>query len=75
MNASFVCPACHAESHHPDDVRNGYCGACHDFTGIVPYTDWTDAEWLMVIKTYPPGTDTGLGEAAVWRWRKEHPDG
>jgi hypothetical protein len=30
---SFVCPACQAESWHPEDVRQGYCGACHDFTG------------------------------------------
>lgn len=30
---SFTCPACGAVSHHPMDVRYGYCGRCHDFTG------------------------------------------
>jgi hypothetical protein len=31
--ASFTCPACGRTSHHPEDIRNGYCGACHAFTG------------------------------------------
>jgi len=30
---SFTCPRCGRTSHHPDDVREGYCGACHDWTG------------------------------------------
>lgn len=30
----FTCPKCLAVSHHPEDVRQGYCGRCHDFTGI-----------------------------------------
>lgn len=29
----FTCPACKATSHHPDDLRYGYCGRCKDFTG------------------------------------------
>jgi hypothetical protein len=29
---SFTCPRCGRTSHHPDDVREGYCGACHDWT-------------------------------------------
>ena len=29
---SFTCPACGMTSHHPDDARYGYCGACHAFT-------------------------------------------
>lgn len=28
----FTCPRCGAESWHPEDARNGYCGRCHDFT-------------------------------------------
>jgi ribosomal protein S27AE len=32
--ASFTCPRCGRTSHHPDDVRERYCGACHDWTGI-----------------------------------------
>lgn len=34
---SFTCPECGSVSHNPDDVRNGYCGHCHDWTG--------EAEW------------------------------
>lgn len=30
---SFTCPACGMTSHNPDDVAQGYCGNCHDFTG------------------------------------------
>lgn len=33
MPESFSCPRCGAESHHPDDVENGYCGSCRDYTG------------------------------------------
>jgi len=29
----FVCPRCAATSAWPDDEREGYCGACHDWTG------------------------------------------
>jgi hypothetical protein len=32
----FTCPRCGRTSHHPDDVREGYCGACHDWTGAQP---------------------------------------
>lgn len=32
MTASFSCPRCGAVSHHPDDVAQGYCGRCHDWT-------------------------------------------
>jgi hypothetical protein len=30
----FTCPRCGRTSHHPDDAREGYCGACHDWTGL-----------------------------------------
>jgi hypothetical protein len=29
---TFVCPRCGMTSAHPDDWRQGYCGACHDWT-------------------------------------------
>lgn len=29
---SITCPVCRRTSHNPNDVREGYCGACHDFT-------------------------------------------
>jgi hypothetical protein len=29
----FTCPECGATSHHPDDIKYGYCATCHAFTG------------------------------------------
>lgn len=31
----FTCPRCTRTSHHPDDKRYGYCGACHTYTGAL----------------------------------------
>lgn len=28
---TVTCPRCRATSAHPEDVRSGYCGACHTF--------------------------------------------
>lgn len=37
---SITCPRCRRTSWHPEDVRQGYCGACHAFTspsgGVAP---------------------------------------
>jgi ribosomal protein L37E len=30
---SFTCPRCGRVSFHPMDLQEGYCGACHDWTG------------------------------------------
>jgi hypothetical protein len=30
---SYTCPQCGRTSQAPRDERDGYCGACHDFTG------------------------------------------
>lgn len=29
----FRCPKCNKVSHNPNDKREGYCGACHAYTG------------------------------------------
>lgn len=29
----FTCPCCGRTSHNPHDTEQGYCGACHWFTG------------------------------------------
>lgn len=29
---SFTCPRCQRTSYHPEDIRQGYCGNCHDWT-------------------------------------------
>lgn len=31
--ATFTCPKCGAVSYNPNDIREGYCGRCHEFTG------------------------------------------
>ena len=31
--SSFTCPRCGRTSWNPNDVREGYCGACHSWTG------------------------------------------
>lgn len=30
---TFTCPRCHAVTFNPVDVREKYCGSCHDWTG------------------------------------------
>lgn len=29
---SFTCPRCGMTSYNPNDIREGYCGNCHDWT-------------------------------------------
>lgn len=36
---SRVCPNCGRTSHHPEDVRQRYCGACHAFHLAGPVSD------------------------------------
>jgi hypothetical protein len=33
---SVTCPRCGWTSYHPKDVAEGYCSACHDWTGATP---------------------------------------
>lgn len=35
MTLTIVCPRCTRASSNPNDVREGYCGACHAWTGRV----------------------------------------
>lgn len=30
---AYTCPRCGRTSRHPEDARQGYCGACRDWTG------------------------------------------
>lgn len=30
---SITCPVCAMTSYNPNDIREGYCGNCHAFTG------------------------------------------
>jgi len=31
MSTSITCPQCGRTSHNPNDVREKYCGACHQY--------------------------------------------
>lgn len=31
---SITCPRCGFTSYHPKDIAEGYCGQCHDWTGV-----------------------------------------
>lgn len=33
--SSFTCPQCLRTSRHPEDVKNRYCGACHEFMDLI----------------------------------------
>lgn len=39
MRPHFTCPCCGTTSYHPDDVLEGYCGVCHDFTRDAKLTE------------------------------------
>lgn len=55
LGDSFTCPRCGMTSHNPDDVREGYCGNCHDWTRPVgtladpasPISRWVRGEPLF----------------------------
>lgn len=32
---SITCPRCKRTSYNPNDIREGYCGNCHDWTTLV----------------------------------------
>ncbi|MFD9445493.1 hypothetical protein ACFWBR_42390 [Streptomyces sp. NPDC060006] len=33
LRPTFTCPRCTRTSHHPMDLRYGWCGHCSDYTG------------------------------------------
>lgn len=33
---SITCPRCGMTSYNPNDIREGYCGHCHDWTRVSP---------------------------------------
>ena len=39
MTDSITCPVCGRTSYHPQDVKEGYCGNCHDWTSA-PTCSW-----------------------------------
>lgn len=39
--------------------------------GPVNHKEWTDDEWLRVLREFLPGTKVTVAEEAVGRWREE----
>jgi hypothetical protein len=37
---SVTCPRCGAISYSPHDISEGYCGSCHDWTGLDREVTW-----------------------------------
>lgn len=56
-------------SQHPEAIKYGYCPACQTYTSAVPFAEFTDEEWLDVLKIYGPDIDVMLVEAYVFRCR------
>lgn len=87
---AFTCPRCGRTSHSPDDEREGYCGACHDWTGhdsrlrLRLYVDaqLADETWLDVatIKSaimtliYRAATDIADERGLLWLIELHDPD-
>ena len=68
MADSFTCPRCGRTSHHPDDVREGYCGACRDWTrGEItgPLADVVAAAMGVVMTVDPAAPAVRLLEHAL----------
>lgn len=36
---TFTCPKCGMVSHNPNDLKEGYCGACHAYTAAYRIRD------------------------------------
>lgn len=34
MDHSITCPFCGVTSHNPNDIENGWCGACNEYTSL-----------------------------------------
>lgn len=60
---SFTCPRCSRTSHSPDDERQGYCGACHAFTGSLALS-----MWQFVASSPGPFGHVEVNPAAVARY-------
>lgn len=64
---SITCPECGLTSHHPEDVAQGYCGACSWWTsdpvlGRCPVPGSTE-----------PGTQARTGLGWMERWLRQEP--
>jgi hypothetical protein len=48
-DGGITCPRCGMTSHNPNDIAEGYCGNCHDWTGpVLPTYEVADHLGRMV---------------------------
>lgn len=83
---SFTCPRCGARSHHPDDVDQGYCGRCHDWTApraaermmlgglLAEIRDMDDGQLLFFLGCIAPHAGPALIRSALAAARRYMPD-
>lgn len=69
---SITCPKCQRTSCNPNDIREGYCGNCHDWTGP---SQWERAHqgpqpgvYLITVEL-PPDTDPDKWYALMSAYR------
>lgn len=88
MADSITCPDCKWTSHSPRDIQEGYCGSCHNWTGVGSDPDWLakhigDRMWsaaeLKRLPTIVVGQDADLKvsqpDLKVWLSRMTPADG
>lgn len=71
---SYTCPVCRSVSYNPNDVEQGYCGKCHDFTRLTGELvevrpGLTMPDWLLFVLR-EAGDETFTAEDAA-RWLRE----
>lgn len=55
------CPVCHRVSHHPVDVKTGWCAACFWFTGK------TADEVRAAAEEFGAAGDADVQRSILWR--------
>lgn len=74
---SITCPICNKTSYHPDDIAQGYCGFCHDWTGETPagVKIVNELRGKKLVGMYPTHDyDEDLADPPYFKHRPTHPD-
>lgn len=64
---SFTCPRCGRTSYHPRDMAEGYCGACHAWTGFTDVCQVCGASEIW-------SSSHAAGCAMTWHVYETHPE-
>lgn len=67
---SITCPDCGMTSHHPEDVKWGYCGNCHRFTSPV----WQGDRLLTPEERDMPHRTDALRRMGYSVWNRPTPE-